>query len=172
MSSGTGYGVAEQRGIPGVQSYLTQSYLDVNNFALPFLQQNEYKWVGREQDFSFAKIPDIEKCLDVVATLQAKRGYWCSEEKYSQACVEETDSVCLWLGPNVMSEYSLEEAIDLLQNQDNAKASLEVLATDIQFLRDQVTLTPNVHRRKIIQAGAITAQKLANKNSYLLFYTC
>ncbi|KHN03278.1 Putative prefoldin subunit 3 [Glycine soja] len=41
-----------------------------------------------------------------------------------------------------MSEYSLEEAIDLLQNQDNAKASLEVLATDIQFLRDQVTLTP------------------------------
>ncbi|KAL2960335.1 hypothetical protein AAZX31_17G034300 [Glycine max] len=98
-----------------------------------------------------AKIPDIEKCLDVVATLQAKRGHLllilrCSEEKYSQACVEETDSVCLWLGPNVMSEYSLEEAIDLLQNQDNAKASLEVLATDIQFLRDQVTLTPVIIR--------------------------
>ncbi|KAG5060524.1 hypothetical protein JHK85_001605 [Glycine max] len=41
-----------------------------------------------------------------------------------------------------MSEYSLQEAIDLLQkNQDNAKASLEVLAADMQFLRDQVTLT-------------------------------
>ncbi|KAG5022803.1 hypothetical protein JHK85_019145 [Glycine max] len=34
------------------------------------------------------------------------------------------------------------KAIDLLQkNQDNAKASLQVLAADIHFLRDQVTLT-------------------------------
>ncbi|KAG5011033.1 hypothetical protein JHK87_019548 [Glycine soja] len=99
-----------------------------------------------------AKIPDIEKCLDVVATLQAKRGtgegnvcgrgghswlkqypsklgrtgaaltadFEVSEEKYSQARIEETDSVCLWLGAIVMSEYSLEEATDLLQkNLDN-----------------------------------------------------
>ncbi|KAG4400900.1 hypothetical protein GLYMA_07G158050v4 [Glycine max] len=36
----------------------------------------------------------------------------------------------------------LVQAIDLLQkNQDNAKASLQVLAADIHFLRDQVTLT-------------------------------
>ncbi|KAG5023770.1 hypothetical protein JHK82_019670 [Glycine max] len=75
-----------------------------------------------------AKIPDIEKCLDVVATLQAKRGtgealtadFEVSEEKYSQARIEETDSVCLWLGAIVMLEYSLEEATDLLQkNLDN-----------------------------------------------------
>ena len=32
-----------------------------------------------------------------------------SEGIYSQARVEETDSVCLWLGANVMLEYSLEE---------------------------------------------------------------
>lgn len=32
-----------------------------------------------------------------------------SEGIYSRASIEETDSVCLWLGANVMLEYSLEE---------------------------------------------------------------
>ncbi|XP_028120420.1 probable prefoldin subunit 3 isoform X2 [Camellia sinensis] len=41
-----------------------------------------------------------------------------------------------------MLEYSCEEATDLLQkNLENARASLEVLVTDLQFLRDQVTIT-------------------------------
>ncbi|RVW25769.1 putative prefoldin subunit 3 [Vitis vinifera] len=97
-----------------------------------------------------AKIPDIEKCLDVVATLEAKKGtgepliadFEVSEGIYSRARIEDTDSVCLWLGANVMLEYSCEEATALLQkNLENAKASLEVLVTDLQFLRDQVTIT-------------------------------
>ncbi|KAF5947164.1 hypothetical protein HYC85_013121 [Camellia sinensis] len=110
----------------------------------------------------------VEKCLDVVATLQAKKGtgeftgvkadlallgdFEVSEGIYSRACIEDTDSVCLWLGANVMLEYSCEEATDLLQkNLENARASLEVLVTDLQFLRDQVTITqlyyslPNQH---------------------------
>ncbi|RZC04381.1 putative prefoldin subunit 3 [Glycine soja] len=168
---------------------------------------------------TMAKIPDIEKCLDVVATLQAKRGtgelfvvfheavdgpgcglvaltitfalfidpipynsndnnnqafshcerflqktahfafgiylcnwlswlvfarknhaqYWfssndlkaltadfeVSEEKYSQARIEETDSVCLWLGAIVMLEYSLEEVLPL------ASCEFTVQATDL-----------------------------------------
>ncbi|RDX62350.1 putative prefoldin subunit 3, partial [Mucuna pruriens] len=57
-----------------------------------------------------AKIPDTERSLDVVATLQAKRG--------------------------------IGEATVLLQkNLDNAKASLEVLVADLQFLWDRVTIT-------------------------------
>lgn len=95
-----------------------------------------------------------------------------SEGIYSRACIDDSDSVCLWLGANVMLEYSCEEvyccqildvvlvafsalrmrdkflsvfmvqATALLQkNLDNAKASLEVLVADLQFLRDQVTIT-------------------------------
>ena len=38
--------------------------------------------------------------------------------------------------------YCLVQATALLQkNLDNAKASLEVLVADLQFLRDQVTIT-------------------------------
>ncbi|KAI9081104.1 hypothetical protein K1719_036863 [Acacia pycnantha] len=179
--------VTERRGIPGaqfvedVQNYFTQSGLDVHS-ALAFFQERlqqykvvEMKLLAQQRDLQ-AKIPDIEKCLEVVATLKAKKGtgeeliadFEVSEGTYSRARIEETDSVCLWLGANVMLEYSLEEATGLLQkNLENAKASLEVLVTDLQFLRDQVTVTQvtiarvynwDVHQRRIQQATATTAQ--------------
>ncbi|KAL0457516.1 UNVERIFIED_CONTAM: putative prefoldin subunit [Sesamum latifolium] len=150
-----------RRGIPAaafvedVQTYLSQLNLDVNS-ALAFLQERlqqyrvvEMKLLAQQRDLQ-AKIPDIEKCLDVVATLQAKMGtgealiadFEVSEGIYSWARVEDMGSVCLWLGANVMLEYSCEEATTLLQkNLENAKASLEVLVADLQFLRDQVTIT-------------------------------
>ncbi|TXG71568.1 hypothetical protein EZV62_000147 [Acer yangbiense] len=175
---------AERRGIPGaqfvedVQTYLSQLGLDVNS-ALAFLQERlqqyklvEMKLLAQQRDLQ-AKIPDIEKCLDVVGTLQAKKGtgeahiadFEVSEGIYSRAHLEDADSVCLWLGANVMLEYSCEEATSLLQNNlDNAKASLEVLIADLQFLRDQVTITQvtiarvynwDVHQRRIRQATAV-----------------
>ncbi|KAK3430506.1 hypothetical protein EUGRSUZ_D01581 [Eucalyptus grandis] len=65
-----------------------------------------------------------------------------SEGIYSRARIEDTDSVCLWLGANVMLEYSCEEATTRLQkNLENAKARLEVLVANLQFLREQVTIT-------------------------------
>ncbi|KAK3430503.1 hypothetical protein EUGRSUZ_D01575 [Eucalyptus grandis] len=182
-SSGSGEVATERRGIPGaqfvedVQTYLAQAGLDVNS-ALAFLQERlqqyklvEMKLLAHRGIFS-AKIPDIEKCLDTVATLQAKKGsgealladFEVSEGIYSRARIEDTDSVCLWLGANVMLEYSCEEATTLLQkNLENAKASLEVLVADLQFLRDQVTITQvtiarvynwDVHQKRIRQAAA------------------
>jgi len=182
-SSSSSSGVAERRGIPAaafvedVQTYLSQLSLDVNS-ALAFLQERlqqyrlvEMKLLAQQRDLQ-AKIPDIEKCLDVVATLLAKKGagealiadFEVSEGIYSRACIEDTDSVCLWLGANVMLEYSCEEATTLLQNNlENARASLEVLVADLQFLRDQVTVTQvtiarvynwDVHQRRTRQAVA------------------
>ncbi|KAK9933998.1 hypothetical protein M0R45_021165 [Rubus argutus] len=181
-SSSSSEAVTERRGIPGaqfvedVQTYLTQTGFDVNS-ALAFLQERlqQYKLVEMklqaQQRELQAKIPDIEKCLDVVATLQAKKGtgealitdFEVSEGIYSRASIEDTDSVCLWLGANVMLEYSCEEATALLRrNLDNAKASLEVLLADLQFLRDQVTITQvtiarvynwDVHQRRLRQAS-------------------
>ncbi|XWS08477.1 hypothetical protein CRYUN_Cryun40dG0005400 [Craigia yunnanensis] len=118
----------ERRGIPGaqfvedVETYLCQTGFDVNS-ALAFLQERlqqyklvEMKLLAQQRDLQ-AKIPDIEKCLDVVATLQAKKStgealiadFEVSEGIYSRARTEDNDSVCLWLGANVMLEYSCEE---------------------------------------------------------------
>lgn len=181
-TSGSEVAVTERRGIPAasfvedVQTYLSESGLDVNS-ALAFLQERlqqyrvvEMKLLAQQRDLQ-AKIPDIEKCLDVVATLQVKKGtgepliadFEVSEGIYSRARIEDdTDYVCLWLGANVMLEYSCEEATSLLQkNLENAKASLEVLVADLQFLRDQVTITQvtiarvynwDVHQRRTRQS--------------------
>ncbi|KAK9992069.1 hypothetical protein SO802_027054 [Lithocarpus litseifolius] len=182
--SSSGSGITERRGIPGaqfvedVQTYLNQIGLDVTS-ALAVLQERlqqyklvEMKLLAQQRDLQ-AKIPDIEKCLDVVATLQAKKGtgealvadFEVAEGIYSRASIEDSDSVCLWLGANVMLEYSCEEATALLQkNLDNAKASLEVLVADLQFLRDQVTITQvtiarvfnwDVHQRRMRLSPAV-----------------
>lgn len=98
----------------------------------------------------------------ILLTMQALLAdFEVSEGIYSRACIEDTDSVCLWLGANVMLEYSCEEASALLKNNlENAKASLEVLVADLQFLRDQVTVTQvtiarvynwDVHQRRVKQ---------------------
>ncbi|KAL9254977.1 Prefoldin subunit 3-like protein, partial [Drosera capensis] len=156
----------ERRGIPAaafvedVQTYLNQSGLDFNS-ALAFLQERlqqyklvEMKLLAQQRDLQ-GKIPDIEKCLDIVSTLQARKDtgkalvadFEVSEGIYSLARIEDADSVCLWLGANVMLEYSCDEAKDLLQkNLENARASLDVLIADLQFLRDQVTVTQNAPR--------------------------
>ncbi|CAK9138871.1 unnamed protein product [Ilex paraguariensis] len=183
-SSADAIGTTERRGIPAaafvedVQAYLTQSGLDVNS-SLAFLQERlqqyrvvEMKLLAQQRDLQ-AKIPDIEKCLDIATTLQAKKSagealiadFEVSEGIYSRACIEDTDFVCLWLGANVMLEYSCEEATTLLQkNLENAKASLEVLVADLQFLRDQVTITQvtiarvynwDVHQRRLLKTTAL-----------------
>lgn len=152
---------SERRGIPAapfvhdVQSFLTESNFDAST-ALAALQDRlqqyklaEMKLLTQRRDLQ-AKIPDIKKCVDVVGTLIAKKGtgevmkcdFELAEGIYSRALVEETESVCLWLGANVMLEYSTEEALNLLRkNHENAKGSLMQLVDDLQFLRDQVTIT-------------------------------
>ncbi|KAF5188752.1 Prefoldin subunit [Thalictrum thalictroides] len=111
---------------------------------------------------------DSLSCYDyAVACVALVTDFEVSEGIYSRARIDNTGSVCLWLGANVMLEYSYEEANGLLQkNLENAKASLEVLVDDLQFLRDQVTITQvtiarvynwDVHQRRSKQVGTTVA---------------
>jgi len=152
---------SERRGIPAaafvedVQTFLTTTGSDATS-ALNTLQERrqqyklvEMKLLAQQRDLQ-AKIPDIKKCLETVEALLAKQGtgeativdFEVAEGIYSQARIEATNSVCLWLGANVMLEYSCNEALDLLKkNLDNANAGLGAIVEDLQFLRDQVTIT-------------------------------
>ena len=59
-----------------------------------------------------------------------------SHNLYAKAEVPPTDKVCLWLGANVMLEYSNEEAEELLnKNLTQANASLEQTNIDLDFLK-------------------------------------
>ncbi|KAK4525044.1 hypothetical protein GAYE_SCF07G2949 [Galdieria yellowstonensis] len=108
------------------------------------------------------KIPDLTNALQVIRWLQ-QRPTAPSQETGSSASEEETETtfeladniyataivtkkdpqvVYLWLGANVMVEYSLEEAESLLkENLDGARDKIQQLEKELSFLREQMTTT-------------------------------
>ncbi|KAJ2552269.1 hypothetical protein EV175_003382 [Coemansia sp. RSA 1933] len=94
------------------------------------------------------KVPELEKSLELVKYLYGKRGseepvqtlFEVNDTLYAHATIPPTDIVNLWLGANVMLEYTLDEAKDLLSNKlDIAKTNLDEVIEDLEFLRDQIT---------------------------------
>ena len=66
--------------------------------------------------------------------------YNLADNVYGKAEVDcNTGIVNLWLGANVMLEYSYEEAIDFLtQNEESARQEYQVVKEDLAFVRDQI----------------------------------
>ncbi|KAL0952892.1 hypothetical protein HGRIS_007111 [Hohenbuehelia grisea] len=116
------------------------------------------------------KIPDIKKTLAMVEYLQARREgkskaadgddlddddlddseetqkpmtttYELNDTLFAEAELEETDTVYLWLGANVMLSYKLPDAISLLKSKlAGAETSLANTVEDLEFLREQLTI--------------------------------
>ncbi|KAJ2711909.1 hypothetical protein H4R19_003025 [Coemansia spiralis] len=94
------------------------------------------------------KIPEIEKTLAIVGYLRDKQGaqepietlFEVNDTLYAHATVPPADAVNLWLGANVMLEYTTDEAQELLASKLSvARTSLESAVEDLEFLRDQIT---------------------------------
>merc|ERR1712047_19018 len=65
-----------------------------------------------------------------------------SDSVFASAKIPPTDKVCLWLGANVMLEYSLDDAEELLtKNKESAEKNVKQIAFDLAYLRDQMTIT-------------------------------
>uniref|UniRef100_A0A914UM49 Prefoldin subunit 3 n=2 Tax=Plectus sambesii TaxID=2011161 RepID=A0A914UM49_9BILA len=117
------------------------------------------------------KLPELKNSLNLLDALEEKKGkeesmetnFLLSDQVYSTATIAPTDKVCLWLGANVMLEYSLAEARDLLQrNIGSAEKGIVELTSELDFVKDQLTTTEvniarvynhGVQRRKL-QAGS------------------
>mmetsp|Transcript_5729 Transcript_5729/g.14305 ORF Transcript_5729/g.14305 Transcript_5729/m.14305 type:complete len:212 (-) Transcript_5729:167-802(-) len=94
------------------------------------------------------KIPDIEKSLALVKNLQTKQEagesvttrYNLADNVYGKAEVDTSVGIVnLWLGANVMLEYTYQEAIDFLsQNLDSARKEFKIVKEDLAFVRDQI----------------------------------
>lgn len=91
------------------------------------------------------KIPEIEKSLTLVKHLKAKQEegetvvtrYNLADTVYTKAELDvDSGIVNLWLGANVMIEYTYDEAIELLSSkEEKAKKDLEdVRILDLLFL--------------------------------------
>jgi len=91
-----------------------------------------------------AKLPEIQKTLEMLRHLRDLGGesmrtnFALSDTAFVEADVPAPQRVGLWLGANVMVEYEVEEAIQLLtKNLTTAKANLERTLEDLAYLREQ-----------------------------------
>lgn len=96
------------------------------------------------------QIPDLERSLEMIEKLQVEKNnsqdletqFLLSEQVFAKAIVPPTDKVCLWLGANVMLEYTLDDAQELMvKNIEAAKKNLSHVEHDLDFVRDQFTTT-------------------------------
>jgi prefoldin subunit 5 len=96
------------------------------------------------------KVPDIQQAIEVVDFLKRryhdgeviKTHFPLTDNCHAKAEIPPSEKVCLWLGANVMLEYSIEEAEELLRTSNsNATETMTRLDDNMSFLRDQITTT-------------------------------
>lgn len=96
------------------------------------------------------QVPEIRSSLDVLKLIRSRNesnspmtsNFLLSDEVYMEATIPPTDRINLWLGANVMLEYTLDEAEALLsKNLDAANRNLTQIDIDLDYLRDQITTT-------------------------------
>lgn len=96
------------------------------------------------------KIPDIQQAIEVVEFLKKKAiegedlstHFPLTDNCHIKATIPPTENVCLWLGANVMLEYPVADAEELLKSSSlNANESISKLDENLIFLRDQITTT-------------------------------
>ena len=83
-----------------------------------------------------------------------------SDNVWSKATIpNDTGRVGLWLGANVMVEYSHDEAIAILdKNLTNALIRIKSTEEDLEFLKDQITTT-EVNIARIYNQTVVNNQK-------------
>ncbi|KAG7201764.1 hypothetical protein KM043_004485 [Ampulex compressa] len=127
----------------------------------------EYNLVNKRRRLK-AQIPDLERSLEMIKKLQVEKNnsqdletqFLLSELLYAKAIIPPTDKVCLWLGANVMLEYTLDDAQEMLtKNIEAAKRNLGYVVHDLDFVRDQFTTTEiNLHEAHLFLFNFIHTQ--------------
>ena len=96
------------------------------------------------------KLPEIKRTLEMVAMLKQKHdgeqkevetNFLISDNIWAKAKLpNDTGKVGLWLGANVMVEYTFADALALLsKNLANAQTKLTETEDDLDYLKDQLT---------------------------------
>ena len=148
------------RGIP-VATFIEDvpSYLSLHHTSPDALLRSlqslygKYKFMESQlvsqQKQLLTKLPDIQNALTSVQYLIAHPStalslqFELADSVYASAVVEAGQrTVLLWLGANVMLEYEVAEACELLtRNKKNAEDNLAGLDRDLAFLKDQITVS-------------------------------
>ncbi|KAJ3486953.1 hypothetical protein NLI96_g3873 [Meripilus lineatus] len=107
-----------------------------------FLQERRE---GKRKASSEDGLSDDDDLEDEVTETQEKKPikttFELNDTLWAEAELDETDTVYLWLGANVMLSYKIPAAIALLQSKLEAtEASLATIVEDLEYLREQITI--------------------------------
>lgn len=107
--------------------------LDEQHSKYKFMEMN---MIARKRRLR-QQLPDLQKSLEMIKILQDQEddeletNVLLSEQVFVKSVIPKTKTVCLWLGANVMLEYPLDEAEELLKsNLDSANMNLRCLEHD------------------------------------------
>lgn len=133
-----------------------------NDFQLVFNRFQErlqkYKFMQESKQLTLkqlnTRIPEISQSLKICQLIKQQQeeeededdemlfNYSLNDTLFTKATVKpkEVKNVGLWLGADIMLEYPLDEAIELLENKLNdSNVSLKECKEDIEFLRENIT---------------------------------
>ena len=137
---------------PASPELLIGAYSDLHSKFKQIEQQLTEKKGHREKS-----IPEIEKSIKLLRHLMQKKEegdaaitrYNLADIVYAKAEVDCSQGIVnLWLGADVMLEYTYEEALELLTGKEStAKKDLEDVTEDLSFTRNQIiTCEVNISR--------------------------
>ncbi|KAL3796989.1 hypothetical protein ACHAW5_005024 [Stephanodiscus triporus] len=137
---------------PASSELLIGAYSDLFSKFKAYEQQLEQK-----RGMYLEKLPEIEKSIALVRYLKEKKisgdtviaRYNLADTIYSKAEVDCSQGIVnLWLGANVMLEYTYDEALELLTSkQTAAKKDYKEVVEDLTFTRNQIiTSEVNISR--------------------------
>jgi prefoldin subunit 5 len=147
-------GIPESQFIDDVDTYMQGE--ENAEAKIKSLEEMHQKYKFMENSLSMrkkrlhAQVPDIKSSLLVIEKLREKKKvganmetqFLLSDQVFAKADIPPTDKVCLWLGANVMLEYTLDDAEELLtKNLSSAEKNMAEIGFDLDYLRDQMTIT-------------------------------
>ncbi|KAJ4458093.1 putative Prefoldin subunit 3 [Paratrimastix pyriformis] len=121
-----------------------------------------------------AKIPEIKNTAELVQRLQEAKenpeplavDFELADTIYAKGVVDKTNTVGLWLGANVMLEYTYDDAQALLiRNASQAETTLAAVREDLDFLKEQITISEVMIARVFNWDVKIRRQKRAQGES-------
>jgi prefoldin subunit 5 len=150
-------GKVNPRGIPQVEFIEDVATFLQNGTSIESLLQSLHtihsKYKMMETSLSenktryLAQIPDLQSSFDAIVLLESKTSsfetnFILSDQVHVKAQVEPENKVFLWLGANIMAEYTYEDAKKLLSSNIEA-ANLKLIenAEDMAYLKDQMITT-------------------------------
>lgn len=175
-------GIPEAKFLENIEDFInpkTCTDADVSNFMNELqMRLEQYKFMEQSKRTTLnnleTKLPDIENTLNMCKFLKLKSedtedtddinvDYQLNDTIYATAEIptENCKNVSLWLGANVMLEYPIDEAIEMLTDRlEKTKKSKLITLEDIDYLRGNITTmevnTARVYNWDIQRRKALT----------------